>query len=130
MSDTVRLCGVAILCAVAGVILRHIKGEYAPLLRIGGIILVFGGAIYMSKDIFDEVSEALSVDGLDGYASVMLRALGIALLTKICSDVCRDCGESAVAGGVEIGGKLAILALSIPLVRELIEYATEILKLE
>lgn len=130
MVDIVKLCGVALLCSFVGILLRHVKGEYALLIRIGGIVLIFGAVLLGTKGIFDGIGELLVGQGLDGYASVMLRALGIAMLTKICSDICKDCGESAVAGGVEIGGKIAILVLCIPLIKELIGYATEILKLE
>ena len=43
--------------------------------------------------------------------------------------ICKDCGEGTVAGGIELGGKLAILLICIPLIGELIGYASEILSL-
>ena len=130
MVDIIKLCGVALLAAFAGMILKQLKGEFAPLLRVGAIILIFGAVALWTWDILSEVSEIVGADGFIGYSSVMFKALGISLLTKICSDICRDCGESGIAGGVELGGKLTILSLCLPIIRELVGYAVQILKFE
>ena len=49
------------------------------------------------------------------------------LLSKLCADVCRDMGENTVGGGIELGGRLAILSLCIPLIGELMGYARELM---
>ena len=126
----IRVCALAILCAVAGLVLRQIRGEFAGLLRIGGAVLIFGGLILEARSALEEVTALFSGEGLEAYATVMLRALGIALLTRACTDICRDCGESSVAGGVELAGKLAILALCVPLIKEIIGYATALMQME
>ena len=125
-----RVCAIAILCLVAGQVLKQIKSEFAMPLRIGGIVLIFGAVTLGLADVFEQVTVLLEASGIRPYASVMLRALGIALLTRICSDLCRDSGESAVASGAELAGKIAILALCLPLIAEIIGYAATLLEME
>jgi stage III sporulation protein AD len=57
----------------------------------------------------------------------MLKALGMALISKLCADVCRDTGESALASGVESVGKIAIFALAVPTFVKILELVFEML---
>ena len=127
--DIIKLCGVGILCAFCAFVLRQIKGEYAPLVRIGGAALIFGALAVFVADILSRVMSYLFVDGLSGYLSVMMKALGLCLVSKLCADVCRDMGENTIGGGIELGGRLAILSLCIPLIGELMGYAAELMGL-
>lgn len=127
--DIFKLCGIGLLCALTGVILRQIKGEYAALARVCGSVLIFGSLAIGASEIFSRISGQLLGDELSGYAKIMLKALGIAIVCRLCGDICRDLGEGAVGSGVELGGKLAILALCIPLIGELMGYAVKLLEL-
>ena len=126
----IRICGVALLCTVAGQILGRLRGEFSSFVRIAGILLLFGTLVSMVYGAFGEIGVLFEQNGIDTYVDVMLRALGIALLTRICTDLCRDCGEATLAGGVEIAGKLAILWLCFPLIGEILGYARKILEQE
>ncbi len=125
-----RVLAVAVLCVVAGQVLKQVKSEFATPLRIGGLVLIFGTVTVGLADVFGQVTLLLEASGIRLYASVMLRALGIALLTRICTDLCRDSGENAVASGAELAGKVAILALCLPLIAEIIGYAATLLEME
>ena len=125
--DVLKLCGIGVLCALAAVIMKQIKGEYSALVRLCGTLIIFGALALTAADIFSDVGGILLEDGLSGYARIMAKALGLALLSRICADICRDIGEGAVGSGIELGGKLAILSLCIPLIGELIGYARQLL---
>ncbi len=127
--ELMRICAVAILSAVVTFVVKTVKGELVPLVRIAGGILLFGLAFPLLRDAMEEAQLLLTASGLGTYAAVMLRALGVALLTKICTDLCRDCGEGSLAGGVEMAGKAVILLLCIPLLGEVVDYAKELLAL-
>ena len=61
------------------------------------------------------------------YTSTVMRALGIAIIAQMTSEICRDCGENSTASGVELAGKIEIFILCLPLISEIIGYAGEIL---
>ena len=59
--------------------------------------------------------------------SILLKALGVAFLAQICSDICRDCGENSAAAGVELVAKLEILLLCLPMLEKVLGTAREVL---
>ena len=62
-----------------------------------------------------------------GYLKVMMKVIGIAYLAQFASDLCRDAGEGAVAGKVELAGRMLILALCIPVLAAILELIGSIL---
>ena len=72
----------------------------------------------------------MSEGELGEYASLMIKAVGIAVICATCGDVCRECGAASVASGVETAGNLAILGLCLPLLRELLDDAALLLQWE
>ena len=95
---------------------------------IGGGILILLALLPLLNGVMEDTVVLFDGSEIGRYADVMLRALGVALLTRICTDVCKDTGQSAVAGGVELAGKLVILMLCLPMIREIIGYAAQILQ--
>ncbi len=128
MVQIVKLCGVALLCTVVVLILRQLRGDMAALVRIGGVVLIFGVAMLTLGDIIGELRSFAESNKIEGYLGIMLKALAFAFVTRLCSELCRDCGEGALASSVELCGKLSILALCIPLIGELMDYATGLLE--
>ncbi len=122
-----RICGLAILCLTVGLIVRQIRPELSGLVRIAAAVLIFGTLVSPLAERLETVIALLGGSGVEVYAQRMLRVLGIAFLTTICANVCRDSGENTLAGGVELAGKLAIVGLSIPLIEEILECATQLL---
>ena len=55
--------------------------------------------------------------------SILLKSLGICLITQIACDTCRDIGETAIASRLETAGKAAMLLLILPMFLGLLEQA-------
>jgi len=55
----------------------------------------------------------------------LLQAAGIALLCEFGSQLCKDAGEGLLATRIEFGGRVSILALSVPLLIELVNRFAE-----
>ena len=98
------------------------------------ILAVAAGAVLMLGIILgfspaaEEIRLLLEESGLNGeYASILFRALGICFLAQFAADACRDAGESALASRVELGGKTAVVILSLPLFREIMTVALGLL---
>ena len=79
----------ALLCAMVGLILGRWQGEYAPLVRIGGLILLGAFLVGNLQRSLDALFSLLGGEGVLPYARVMLRALGIGLLVRLCGEVLR-----------------------------------------
>ena len=125
--DILKICGTGLLCAFCALILRQLKGEYAPLVRAVGTVILLGALILWAADILSDSLAFSFVDGISEYGVIMMKALGLCLISKLCADVCRDMGENALGGVIELGGRLAILSLCLPLIGELMGYARELM---
>ena len=67
--------------------------------------------------------------GASQYVEIILKGLGIVILTQICSDICKDSGEGTLAGHIETLGKLELLLLCIPLIEEILGTAERLLEM-
>lgn len=128
-NELIRVCALSLVCAIGALILKGINSQSVSALRICGIIAVFGIAVAAAGAIFSQTAELVDISVVGEYAVRMLKALGLAMLSGIGADICRDCGENTVATGVETVGNLAILSLCIPLFSELIGYARSLLEM-
>ena len=120
--DTYKLCGVAILCAVAVFLLRHIKKEFEVPLTIAGSLLLTVAAFGIGKPIFEYIFELMSSSPVIGEAAgVLIRVIGIAVITRISADMCREMGAANIASSLETVAKFEIILLSLPLVSTVLE---------
>ena len=129
MEVLLRICGVALVCGIAGLILSRIQGEYAALVRIGGLILL--GAFLFSgvSRGLDSLLSMLGGETAVPYARVMIRALGIGMLTRLCGSICGECGAGGLCAAVELAGKLLIVVLCLPLIQDILTLADRILQM-
>ena len=68
------------------------------------------------KGIIDFINN-LSVTGVSSsFILLLVKITGISILTEFAVSICKDMGESAIANKVDLGGKLLIVSLSIPII--------------
>lgn len=73
-------------------------------------------------------SELTKRSGINSeYLGILLKITGIAILTEFAVSICNDSGESAIANKIELGGKIIIISISIPIIVALIELIISIL---
>ena len=58
------------------------------------------------------------------YLKIMFKVLGVALLAQTVADLCRDSGESALAGQTETAAKILIVVMILPLLSAVTEVIT------
>lgn len=113
---------IAFVALAAIVLLKQIKPEFALLLKLA-VLLLLGFLVF--SEVSDAVSEIFSFGervSIDSeMLKILLKALGLCLVAQIASDVCKDCGESALSTSVELVGKLSIVLMALPVAAQLIE---------
>ena len=117
--DTITLSFAAVGISVIVIVVRRLREELSPALIIAATIAILSVVIRLAMPVLEFTKQLAESYGMSGYLGVMMKALGIALCSRICADICRDCGETAIATKVEIGGKIGILLLSIPLLQQI-----------
>ena len=58
---------------------------------------------------------------------MLIKITGIAILTEFAVSICKDSGENAIASKIDMGGKVIMVSLSIPIMASLLETILKIL---
>ena len=85
--------------------------------------------------MFSKISGIISlIDNLAGKISInkefitlLIKITGIAILTEFAVSICKDAGESSIASRIDMGGKVIIVSMSIPILAGLLETVVKIL---
>ena len=122
-----QIFGVGLLAAVATVIVKQMRADLAITVRLAGSVVLLGAVVAMSAPVYSYLSALISSTATERFAGVLIKVLGVALVTHLGAEICRDCGESGIATSVELAGKCEILLLSLPLISSVLSSAAEIL---
>lgn len=128
-----RSVGIAVIALIALAVLKNLSDGLSSLVRVGAALLLFGIVIFELADTVGALKDIFSSVGtlepaVAEMIGVMLKGLGIALISRLCADVCRECGENGIAQGVETVAGVLILSLSLPIITEILKFAVKILE--
>ena len=80
------------------------------------------------RDILAAVDQMIAWSGIGGdIFTPLIKIVGIGLISRVGTELCRDAGQGAMASLVEIGATVAALWLSLPLFRAVWEILRSIL---
>ncbi len=114
------------LLGVAGAMLalqfRSNRPEYGLYLGAAICLIIFTFSINGLKMLLERMEGLFSyLNGSNEYLGLLLKAVGITYVCEFCASICRDAGYGAVAGQIEIFGKLSVLLMGLPVLAAVIE---------
>lgn len=128
MDEILKVIGVGLVALVIIIILKQYRPEYAIYISIvSGILILFlimdklSGIVYLLKAISDKTYINKQ------FLGILLKITGIAIITEFSTSICSDAGEKAIATKIEMGSKVVIIAISIPIISGLLELIIQIL---
>ncbi len=98
---------------------------YVSILAGAIILFISMGKLTGIINLLEDISSKTAING--EFLSILIKITGIAFLTEFAVSVCKDSGETAIANKVDMGGKVIIVAISIPIVSALLETVIKIL---
>ena len=128
MDDIIKIIGVGIIALITIIIIKQYKPEFAIYISIvAGVIILF---MIMDKlqGIITLLQNISNKSGINSkFLSLLLKITGIAFLAEFAINICKDAGEGAIASKVELGSKVIIVSMSIPIVSSLLEVILKLL---
>ena len=128
MDEIIKIVGIGLVGLVVVIILKQYRPEYDIYISIiAGILILFlvidklSGIINLLKSISDKTYINKQ------FLGILLKITGIAIVTEFAVSICTDAGEKSIASKIEIGSKVIIIAMSIPIISSLLELIIEIL---
>ena len=122
-----KLCGLVLLVALTVLLLREAGGRGAPLVALGGGLLLLLFLVERYRSLLGFLDALPGGELLGSAVSLSLRVLGLSFLTETTAGICRDLGEGALAARLEWCGRAEILLVSLPTLTRVLEVAVSYL---
>lgn len=110
------------------ILLKQYKPEFVIYVSLvaGALIL----AIVLSKissivELLTSLSNKTAIN--NQFLLLLIKITGIAFLTEFAVSICKDSGETAIATKMDMGGKVIIISMSIPIISGLLETIIKVL---
>lgn len=126
--EFIKIIGIALIALIIIILLKQYKPEFVLYVSlIAGALILFlvidelTGIVKLIQSIADKASINSQ------FLSILLKITGIAFLSEFAVSICKDSGEAAIASKVELGSKIIIISMSIPIISTLLEIILKIL---
>lgn len=123
-----QIVGIGMTATILITILRPHVPQFAMLIGImAGVLMLVMVVSNMTPVIhtLSDLSKAARVD--QGFLATILKIIGIAYIVEFAAQFARDAGETALAGKIELAGKVGIVVLAIPIITDVIQSLVHLL---
>ena len=123
--------GLAFL-SVVGVICLTLVKKHEPGIGMGMSLLISGIVMTAALTIFKRIQAfmndiAVSAQIGQELLSPLYKIIGVAIVTKLCSDMCKDAKETAIASSIEILGCAAGVYVALPLISAVLKLVNSLI---
>ena len=126
--EILQVVSIGIIASVLAIILKSQRPEYAIHISIVAGIIIFMFILSKLVVVMDMIQQMIQKVNIDyAFLSTIIKIIGIAYITEFGSQVCRDAGEGAIAAKIELGGKVTIMVLAVPIIMALLDVIIGIL---
>ena len=116
----IKIIGIAFITAITASILKHTKPEFAFVVGLAGVLVIFVLLLEAIEGTITSFSVMAQTTGMDNQLlKVVLKIVGIGYITEFSAGLLNDFGSASVADKVILGGKITIVALSLPIMENL-----------
>ena len=128
MESVVRLAAAAVAAALCAVVVKQHAREVGAVLALAAGALLLGAALGAIEEVHALADELWELIGLSpAVLAPVLKTVGIAILTRIAAELCRDAGEGGIAAAAETAGAAAAVLTALPLLRAVLSTITGLL---
>ncbi len=128
VGNSLSVSAFCICAAILAVLLRQYCREQSMMIALGVCSAVIAGFMLFIEPVITEVQEIFTGAGIpDSYMSIIFKAAAICFITQITCEICTDSGENAIASAAELWGRGALVFMSLPIIRSLLEKINEMI---
>lgn len=126
--EIVKIIGITLVALIIIILLKQYKPEFAIYISLltGVLILV----LVMDKltgvvNLVQSIANKTIIN--NEFLIILIKITGVAFLSEFAVSVCKDSGESAIASKLELGTKIIIVSMSIPIISSLLELILKVM---
>lgn len=116
----------AVICAIT---VKEQKPQFAMLISLAAGILISYNTVFRLQTISELLKSLMEYSDMkETYFAILIKIVGISYIADFCSGICKDSGYQAIAGQIEVFGKIAVLTVSMPVIMAVFQTITAFLK--
>lgn len=122
MEELVKVAFLGIAGVLLAIQFKSTKAEYGIYIGLAIGIVIFCYALRQVEAVvlqFERIRAYLG--STERYLSVLLKVIGITYICEFSAGICKDAGYQAVAGQIEVLGKLSVMFAGLPILFAVIE---------
>jgi stage III sporulation protein AD len=128
MSDIGKVAAIAVTAALCAVVVRKQAPEIAMVLALVAGAAILSSCVQALTEVLDFLDELSELGGLSSsVVKPVVKVAGIAVVTRIATEVCKDVQEGGLASAVETAGTVMALLTAVPLMTAVLSTLTELL---
>lgn len=126
MADYLSFLALAAGMAIIAMTVRSAHREMGMVFSLlcgAALFLLLTDHLAQAVQAFRDMAQLARIG--EAHLSVILKVLGVSLMGEFAAQSCRDAGEESLAMRVELGGKIMLVVLSLPLLQEIVTLIVE-----
>lgn len=126
--DMIKIAMIGLAAVLLAMQMKAGKKEFEIFVTMAACLCIFFFLITKLEIVIEAINRMQEYIKLDSkYVAVLIKMIGITYISEFSSNLCKDAGYQAVAGQIEMFGKLSILVISMPVLLALLETISKFL---
>lgn len=126
--EIVKIIGIGLTALIVIIILKQYKPEFSVYVSIIAGIFILLLSLSQISGVINLLKNLASKANINSeFLRIILKITGIAILTEFAVSICQDSGENSIANKIDIGGKVIIITISLPIISTLLETILKVL---
>jgi len=122
MDLIIKLAAAALSACIIGLLLKKTNPELAILLSICAVTMILIAAAGFLAGLAELAHLVKTIAGSsDTLTGPVLKCLGIAVISRISGELCRESSQPAVAVAVEMAGTVCAFSVALPLMTSMLK---------
>lgn len=127
--NIISLGALAVVSVAAILFIKPKNGEIALLLGVAASAVILLSLLGSAGSVISQVNKIVAAAQIDSrYILILLKVVGICVVTEFAVNTCRDAGSQALAGNISLAGKLMVTVTALPLYTDIMNTALGILR--
>lgn len=128
MESVVKIAAVAVIAALCAVSVKKQVPELGLALGLVAGALILSFSFPALKRVIQLMEDLADAAGLSpAVLTPVVKTVGIAIVTKLTAEVCRDAKEGGIAAFIETAGAAGALLVCLPLMEAVLSTVTKLL---
>lgn len=119
-----NILSISVLAVVAVIIMVMLKpknGEIALMLGLSCSVIVLFTVLSQASAVIDTLNSIIAASQIStSYVVILLKVIGICLITEFAVNTCKDAGSQSLANNVSLTGKIMVTVTALPLYSDIL----------